>query len=73
MPAWRNYRGQSIGLARIMADVPYSDGKTAQLIRNFVLDERGRLDSTYRIMELIPPQLNGGLPPFAFQVNKYWE
>ena len=72
MPAWRNYRGQSIGLARIMADVPYSDGKTAQLIRNFVLDERGRLDSTYRIMELIPPQLNGGLPPFAFQVNKYW-
>jgi len=67
MPSWKDYRGQSVGLARIMSETPFSDGMTAQLIRNWVVDERGYLDSTHRIMSLIPYEWNGGLPPKAFE------
>ena len=67
MPSWRDYKGQSLGLARVMSEVPYSDGKTAQLIKNWVVDEKGYLDSTYRIMAFIPYEWNGGLPPAAFE------
>ena len=67
MPSWKDYRGQAAGLARIMSETPFSDGLTAQLIKNWVVDERGYLDSTYRIMTLIPYEWNGGLPPKAFE------
>lgn len=67
MPSWKDYRGQAAGLARIMSEAPFSDGKAAQLIRNWVVDEQGYLDSTYRIMSFIPYEWNGGLPPKAFE------
>lgn len=56
MPGWRDYRGQSVGLARIMSENPYSDGTTALLIENWALDEQDYLESTYRIMPLIPDE-----------------
>lgn len=67
MPIQKGYRGQPIGLSRIMADEPVSDGTTALLIENFVLDEQGYLDSTYKIMDFIPYVWNAGLPPKAFE------
>lgn len=66
MPAWKDYKGQSIGLARIMGEAPYSDGTTASLIKNWVVDEKGYLDSTYRIMSFIPFEWNNGLPALPF-------
>jgi len=72
MSGWKGYKGQSLGLARIMAEGPYSDGNTAQLIKNFFLDERGFLDSTFRLMELIPELWNGGQPPLPFQPDSTW-
>ena len=72
MAGWKDYRGQSLGLARIMADKPYSDGETALLIKNFFLDQRGFLDSTYRIMDFIPEAWNGFQPPVPFQADPNW-
>jgi len=69
MPSWKDYRGQSIGLARVMSEEPYSDGTTAQLIKNFLVDEQGYLDSTYRIMPFIPFEWNDGNAPLAFSVS----
>ena len=54
--AWRDYRGQSVGLARIMSENPYSDGTTALLIENWTLDEQDYLESTYRIMPFLPDE-----------------
>ena len=67
MPSWKDYKGQAVGLARIMGESPFSDGQTAGLIKNWVVDEQGYLDSTYRIMPFIPYVWNGGLPPKAFE------
>ena len=67
MPSWKDYKGQAVGLARIMAEAPFSDGQSAQLIKNWVVDEQGYLDSTYSIMPFIPYVWNGGLPPKAFE------
>tara|TARA_B100000424_G_scaffold41837_1_gene28316 strand:- start:6816 stop:9194 length:2379 start_codon:yes stop_codon:yes gene_type:complete len=67
MSGYKDYKGQSVGLARIMAESPYSDGDTALLIKNFYLDQRGFLDSTYRVMDFIPYEWNYNQAPFPFQ------
>lgn len=64
--AWDDYKGRSIGLAKIMAEVPLSDGLVADEILNFTLDERGYLDSTFEIMPLIPNEWRGSQPPYDF-------
>ena len=67
MPTWKGYQGQSVGLARIMSEAPYSDGSESLLIENWTLTEEGYLDSTYRLMDWIPAQWNAGVPPKAFE------
>ena len=67
MSGYKDYKGQSVGLARIMAGTPYSDGDTALMIKNFFLDQRGYLDSSFRLMDFIPEIWNGNQPPEPFQ------
>lgn len=55
--------GRSMGAARVVAEVPFSDGTTAYEITNFTLDERGILDSTFRLMPLIPAEWRGADQP----------
>ncbi len=61
------YLGKSIGLARTVAEVDLSGGEDLALeIVNFHLSELGFLDSTFRIMPLIPSQWRGAAQPAAF-------
>lgn len=50
----------------VMDEGPNSDGSTASLILNWQLDERGFLDSTFRLMPLIPDEWVGATQPTAF-------
>jgi len=54
--AWKEYLGRTIGFAKVMAEAPFSDGTLAFEIFNFNLNERGFLESRFRIMPLIPSQ-----------------
>lgn len=54
MPSWRDYLGQSVGIARVMSEAPFSDGSTARFIQNWTVDEQNYLDSAWRLMPLIP-------------------
>jgi hypothetical protein len=62
------FQQRSIGRARIMSDEYTSDGTTALLIQGFRMDEKGVLDSTFRLMPLIPTEYSGGKAdqPLAF-------
>jgi len=51
-----DYQGKSVGFAKVMAEVPVSDGAVAEEILNFSLNEKGFLDSTFRIMPIIPDE-----------------
>ena len=50
---WPKYKGLTVGAAKVMSEDPLTDGSTALEIINFRLDERGLLDSTFRIMPLM--------------------
>lgn len=63
------YAGKSVGLAKVMAELPYSDGSTASEIVGFRVDERGVLDSTFRLMPLIPDEWRGASQPAALQAG----
>jgi hypothetical protein len=67
MATWRDYDGKSIGRARVMAEVPVSDGSTALRIENFWMDERGVLVNDFAIMPHIPDEWRGAAQPAAFQ------
>jgi len=54
MPSWNDYKGHSVGIARVMSEGPFSDGSTARLISNWITDEQNYLDSTWHLMPLIP-------------------
>lgn len=69
--AFKDYRGQTVGFARVMADVPYGDGTTALEIVNFRIDNRGVLDSTFRIMPLIPKEWRGADHPQPFKLGVF--
>lgn len=72
MPSTHRSLARSIGLARTMDDAPLSDGKAAQLIQGFRLRRDGSLDSTFRLMRLLPDEWaasggGGSAQPAAFQ------
>ena len=50
---WPEYKASTVGAAKVMSEDPVTDGTTALEIINFRLDERGLLDSTFRIMPLM--------------------
>lgn len=50
---WKDYKAASIGAAKVMSEDPITDGTTALEIINFRLNEKGLLDSTFRVMPLM--------------------
>ena len=64
--AKRTDRIRVAGGARICSEVPVSDGTTANEILGFWMDETGVLDSTFRLMPLIPSEWRGSDPPEPF-------
>tara|TARA_Y100000034_G_scaffold105955_1_gene134283 strand:+ start:490 stop:2784 length:2295 start_codon:yes stop_codon:yes gene_type:complete len=54
--AWNDYRGKTVGFAKVMGEVPFSDGSLAYEIMNFNLNEEGFLESRFRLMPLIPDE-----------------
>jgi len=68
--SFRNFRGRTIGAAKVVAEGPISDGSAALEIHNWRLDEQGVLDSTFRLMPFIPDQWRAGSAvPLAFQAG----
>ena len=66
MATWKGYKGSSVGMARVMGELPFSDGKTADLIQNFTVSEIGIMSTKHRIMPLIPNEWNSNAQPAAF-------
>ena len=66
MATWKGYKGVSVGLARVMGEMPFSDGTTANLIQNWTVDENGMMSSRYRLMPLIPNEWNSDAQPDPF-------
>tara|TARA_R100001015_G_C4635122_1_gene203576 strand:- start:5480 stop:7849 length:2370 start_codon:yes stop_codon:yes gene_type:complete len=56
--AFPEYKGRTVGFAKIMAELPISDGKLAHEIINFHGTSDGSLDSRFAIMPLVPDQWN---------------
>tara|TARA_R100001594_G_scaffold11979_1_gene26848 strand:+ start:12081 stop:14408 length:2328 start_codon:yes stop_codon:yes gene_type:complete len=52
--AWEEYLGKTVGFAKVMGKMPYSDGSLALEIMNLTLNPEGFLESKFRIMPLIP-------------------
>lgn len=53
------YQGKTVGFAKIMAEVPVSDGKLAFEIMNFSRTPEGFLENRFSLMPLIPDEWNG--------------
>ncbi|MFA6133963.1 MAG: hypothetical protein WC869_08125 [Phycisphaerae bacterium] len=60
---FKDYKGLDIGASKVVAVIPVSDGGTALEIHNWRLDVTGTLDSTFRLMPLVPPALYVGSHP----------
>ena len=54
------------GAAKVVAELPFSDGSTALEIKGFWMREDGILDSTLRIMPFIPDEWRGTSAPEPF-------
>tara|TARA_Y100001973_G_scaffold104020_1_gene172748 strand:+ start:10876 stop:13281 length:2406 start_codon:yes stop_codon:yes gene_type:complete len=52
------YKGKNIGFAKVMAEVPVSDGTLAYEILNYTATEEGFLENKFRMMPLIPYEWN---------------
>jgi len=68
--SWPDYEGKTVGFAKIMGELPLSDGSLAYEIINFNLTEEGFLESRFRIMPLIPDEWDkrsGGEQPSEFR------
>tara|TARA_Y100000401_G_scaffold38880_1_gene29430 strand:+ start:15805 stop:18162 length:2358 start_codon:yes stop_codon:yes gene_type:complete len=52
------YQGKTVGFAKVMAEVPVSDGKLAFEIMNFSRTKDGFLENRFSLMPLIPDQWN---------------
>mgnify|MGYP003139163769 CR=1 FL=1 len=66
MATWKGYKAVSVGLARVMGEMPFSQGTSANLIENWTVDENGMMSSKYRIMPLIPDEWNNASQPAPF-------
>ena len=53
---WKKKVALPVGYGRVMAEMPQSDGTVAYEIVNFSVDDRGLLDSSFRIMPLHPKE-----------------
>ena len=62
---YKDYAGKAIG-AKVMSEVPLSDGTQAYQIINFDVDPEGFLTSNFRLMPLIPNIWNTTSQPTAF-------
>ena len=56
--AFPDYEGKNIGFAKVMAEVPVSDGTLAYEIMNFSANEEGFLENKFKILPLIPNEWN---------------
>ena len=54
--SWEEYLGKTVGFAKVMGDMPFSDGSLALEIMNLSLNSNGFLESKFRIMPLIPDE-----------------
>ena len=71
---WKKKVALPVGYARVMADLPQSDGTVAYEILNFSVDERGLLESRFRAMPLHPKEwglkrLIDGEPPPEYPID----
>ena len=57
--SWPDYEGKTVGFAKIMGELPLSDGSLAYEIMNFSITEEGFLESKFRLMPLIPDEWGG--------------
>ena len=48
------YKGKNVGFAKVMAEVPVSDGTLAYEILNYTATEEGFLENKFRLMPLVP-------------------
>ena len=64
MPAAkRATRIRNPGGAKVISELPITDGSTALEIHGYTLDETGLLDSTFRLMRLVPIQWSNTANP----------
>ena len=52
--SWDDYKGKTVGFAKVMGELPVSDGSLAQRIYNFTATEEGFLEAKLANMPLIP-------------------
>jgi hypothetical protein len=73
--AWEEYLGKTIGFAKVMGDMPFSDGSLATEIMNYSLNPQGFLESKLRLMPLIPHAWSEGTPDYIYghcYSSNYW-
>lgn len=56
--AWPEYKGKTIGFAKVMGELPVSDGTVAYEIMNFTATPTGFLENKFSLMPLIPTEWN---------------
>jgi hypothetical protein len=54
--AYEEYQGKTIGFAKVMGELPVSDGSLAYEIMNYTANEEGFLENKFKIMPLIPTE-----------------
>lgn len=58
--SWPEYKGKTIGFAKVMGQLPVSDGSVAYEIMNFHGTKAGFLENKFKILPLIPDEWNSG-------------
>lgn len=56
--AWPEYKGKTVGFAKVMGELPVSDGTVAYEIMNFTATPTGFLENKFKLMPLIPNEWN---------------
>ena len=56
--AFPEYLGKTVGFAKVMGELPVSDGTVAYEIMNFTATPTGFLENTFKLMPLIPNEWN---------------
>ena len=56
--SWPDYKGKTIGFAKVMGELPISNGTLAYEIMNFTSSDTGFLENKFKILPLIPNEWN---------------
>ena len=56
--SWPEYKGKTIGFAKVMGELPISNGTLAYEIMNFTSSDTGFLENKFKILPLIPNEWN---------------